>query len=290
MSTIWRPVARAGCVAAMMTLIACSGGGETPESTEAPAGLDVPLEVAGWRATGGHEVYDTESIYGYINGHAEVYLAYGMQRCLSWRYEGPGGEPSIVLDLFQLGSSADAYGVFTHDRDGEAVDVGQGALRRPGWLSFWKGSWYGSVYVEGESEAADETMMALAEAAAGTIAEEGPLPPLVAELPAAGLDPGTVRFFHTQEILNSVVYLGFDNVLHFGPEIDAVVGRYELDSGEGWLLLVDYPDEAAAALAEERGAEAGLLVKRRADRLAAVLAPQPVAMADELLEIISGGM
>jgi hypothetical protein len=257
MSTIWRSVARVGCVAAVMALMACSGGGEPPAPAEAQAGLDVPLEVAGWKATGGHEVYDTESIYEYINGHAEVYLAYGMQRCLSWRYEGPEGEPSIVLDLFRLGSSADAFGVFTHDRDGETVQVGQGALRRPGWLSFWKGPWYGSVYVEGESEAAGEAMMAIAEAAAGAVAEEGQLPQLVAELPAEGLDPGSVRFFHTQEILNSVVYLGFDNVLHFGPEIDAVVGKYELESGEGWLLLVDYPDESAASLGEPAGRPPG---------------------------------
>jgi Zn-dependent protease with chaperone function len=31
------------------------------------------------------------------------------------------------------------------------------------------------------------------------------------------------------------------------------------------------------------------MVNRQADRLAAVLAPQPAAMADELLAIVSGG-
>jgi hypothetical protein len=43
-------------------------------------------------------------------------------------------------------STADAFGVYSHDRVGEEVDVGQGAIHRLGWLSFWKGHWYGSIY------------------------------------------------------------------------------------------------------------------------------------------------
>lgn len=250
----------------------------------------IPREVAGWRLDGEVQVFDTETIYDYIDGHAEVYLAYGMQRCLSWRYVGPEGEPAIVLDLFELASPADAYGVFTHDRDGSDVEIGQGALLRPGWLSFWKGSWFGSVFAEGESERAAEAMLAIASEAAAAIDEEGAVPDLVGELPADGLDPRSVRFFHTQEILNSVVYLGFDNVLGLGPEVDAVAGRYQREGGEGWLLLVDYPDADRAATAESRALEAGLSVQRSNRRLAAVVAPQPASFADELLADAIGGV
>jgi hypothetical protein len=273
---------------AVVALMGCGGAPSAPTAAVGPA-ASVPTEVAGWRVGGELQVFDSESIYEYIDGHAEVYLAYGMKRCLSWRYSGPQGEPSIVLDLFELASAADAYGVFTHDREGEAVSVGQAALLRPGWLSFWKGSWFGSVYAEGESERAEAAMLEIAAAAAGAITEEGAVPALVAELPEAGLDPRSVRFFRTQEILNSVVYLGFDNVLNFGPEIDAVIGHYRRDSGEGWLLLVEYPDAERAAEAEARGLEAGLPVRRTERRLAGVLAPQPAAVADELLGGAVGG-
>ena len=141
--------------------------------------LSIPVEVAGWQGTGDWEVFDTDTIYGYIDGHAEVYMAYGMVRCLSRRYSGPEGEPEIVLDLFEQASAADAFGVFTHDRDGEEVDIGQGGLFRHGWLSFWKGHWFGSVYAEGESEASKEAVLALGRAAAEAIAEMGEVPPLV---------------------------------------------------------------------------------------------------------------
>ncbi len=243
----------------------------------------LPSEVAGWQATSDDEIYDTETIFQYIDGHAEVYLAYGMSRCLARRYSGPSGEPDIVLDLFELESPADAYGVFTHNRDGDDVDVGQGALLRTGWLSFWKGRWFGSVYSEGESGPAYDAVIAVARVAADAIAEEGEVPALVSELPVDGLDERSVRFLHTQEILNSVVYLGFENVLRFGPEIDAVLGRYQRKDGKAWLLLVNYPDVETATWAEGSAAEAGLAVRRDRARLAVVLAPEPASAADSLL-------
>jgi hypothetical protein len=269
-------------------MMACSKGPTTTGVT-GPGGPLIPTEVTGWRAVDDGQIYDTESIYSYIDGHAEVYMAYGMKRCVSRRYSGPEGEPDIVLDLFEQASPADAFGVFTHDRDGEDVDIGQGGLFRNGWLSFWKGHWFGSVYVEGESEASKEAVLALGRAVADTIAEVGEVPPLVAELPADGLDPRTVRFLHTQEILNGVVYLGYENALQFGPQVDAVVGRYERPEGSGWLLLVDYPDDAAAGLAEGGAIEAGIAVRRRGSRLAAVLAPEPQTAGDGLLGDAIGG-
>jgi hypothetical protein len=216
-------------------------------------------------------------------------MAYGMVRCLSRRYSGSEGEPDIVLDLFEQRSAADAFGVFTHDRDGHEVDVGQGGLFRHGWLSFWKGRWFGSVYAEGESEASAEAVIALGRAVADSIADVGEVPAMVADLPGDGLDDRSVRFLHTQEILNGVVYLGYDNVLRFGPEVDAVVGRYTRPAGNGWLLLVQYPDEGAAEQAEVGAVERGIAVRRRGARLAAVLAPEPQVMADGLLEDAMGG-
>jgi len=248
----------------------------------------LPPEIAGWRASGGDQIYDTETIFQYIDGHAEVYLAYGMKRCLARRYSGSESEPDIVLDLFELASAADAYGVFTHDRDGDEVDVGQGALLRTGWLSFWKGRWFGSVYSEGESEPAYDAVIAISRAAAEAITDEGEVPALVSELPVDGLDLRSVRFLHTQEILNSVVYLGFENVLRLGPEIDAVLGRYDREDGNAWLLLVNYPDTETASWAEGSAAEAGLAVRRDGVRLAAALAPEPASVADSLLADVMG--
>ncbi|MEJ2581704.1 MAG: hypothetical protein P8127_08735, partial [Acidobacteriota bacterium] len=170
------PVLVLGILGSMMS---CS---EAP--TQHDGGQEVapklPHGVAGWQAVDEGQIYDTESIYSYIDGHAEVYMAYGMVRCLSRRYRGPEGEPDIVLDLFEQASPADAFGVFTHDRDGADVEVGQGGRFRFGWLSFWKGSWFGSVIAEGESEASTEAVIEIGRAAADSISEVGEISPLVA--------------------------------------------------------------------------------------------------------------
>ena len=269
-------------------LMACSGDGPAGDDLEGVRAA-LPMEVAGWRAVDDGEVYDSESIFAYIDGHAEVYLAYGMRRCLARRYIGPQGEADIVVDLFELDSAANAYGVFTHDRDGEAVDVGQGALLRPGWLSFWKGPWFGSIYAEGESEASLIAVNALAHAASDAISVEGEAPDLVGELPADGLDPRSVRFLHTWEILNSALFVGGENIFSLSSETDAVLGRYRREGGEGWILLVEYPDEATASVAEENARGGGYESRRDGKRLALVLKPATPELADNLLVNALGG-
>jgi hypothetical protein len=249
----------------------------------------LPADTDGWRQDGEDQVFDTESIFTYIDGHAEVYLSFGMKRCLSRRYLGPDGEPDVVLDLFEMDVAENAYGVFTHDRDGEEVDLGQGALLREGWLSFWQGRWFGSVYAEGESERSAAALIAIARTTADAISDEGAVPAMVSELPASGLDERSVRFFHTQEILNGVVYLGFDNPFVLSLETDAVLGRYQRDSGSAWLLLVDYPDGATAGRAEVGAEEAGIAIRRDGMRVAAVLTPEPADVAESLLADAFGG-
>lgn len=283
-----RPAARMAVVLLSLSLGGCTGDPLVTEETVVtePA---IVSEIAGWRSAGSWESYDTESIYGYIDGHAEVYLAYGMSRCLSRRYTGPEGEPDIVLDLFEQASPADAFGVFTHDREGDAVDIGQGGRLREGWLSFWKGRWFGSVYAEGVSVASAEALRAVGAAAAAAITEVGELPPLVAELPRAGLDQDSIRFLHTQEILNTVVYLGYENPLRLERGVDAVVGRYERHDGAGWLLIVEYPTEEQAEMAEGGASDAGIAVRRQGSKLAAVLAPETPEAADGMLASAWGG-
>ena len=52
-------------------MVACSA--EPPPAANTPFGMAaLPQEVAGWRALDDGQIYDTESIYSYIDGHAEV--------------------------------------------------------------------------------------------------------------------------------------------------------------------------------------------------------------------------
>lgn len=206
----------------------------------------LPNKIDEWRAQLPDQVYDTISIFEYINGAGEVYKAYNMRLCLSRRYEGSSGL-GIVLDIFDMGSSEDAFGVFTHDTDGEIIDIGQDARFRPGWLSFWQHRFFVSIYSEDDSTAALEAVKALGLQVAAGISKRGEKPKLVSLLPQEGLVAKNIRFLHHPIVLNYHFFIADQNILKITPQSKAVLATYNLKSQEARLLLILYPDESIAA-------------------------------------------
>lgn len=258
-------------------------------------GPKLPAAAGEWTASGPGESYDTETIYSYINGHAEVYVAYGFKRCVSRRYAATDGDAEIVVDLFEMASPADAFGVFSHDRAGEVVAVGQGSVYRLGWLSFWSGAWVGSVYASGIEGDARDDVLALARSAAAGLPVEGEVPALVSALPSEGLDPASVCFLRSPQILNAHIYVGADNPFELGPETEAVVGRYEHDGPPVHVVIVNYPTEAAAAAVEKgalgRSESDGpeMLMGRDGVTVAAVVGTEIGDWGEALLAEVLGG-
>ncbi len=213
-----------------------------PRRSLAEIAAGLPREVGRLRAAEPDEVYDTASIYTYIDGAAEVYLAYGMRACLARRYHHPAGD--IVLDLFEMADAGGAFGAFTYDRDGEELEVGEGGLLRPGWLTFWQGRFFVSLTAEGEGADHREGMLALARATAAAIGERGGLPRLLTRLPAPGLEPRSVRYLRHPVILATFLPFGPGDPLGLGTDAEAVTARYQ---DGAVLLLVRYPSAARAA-------------------------------------------
>jgi hypothetical protein len=226
----------------------------------------LPDEAAGWKAAAPADRYDPRTIFQYIDGHGEVYLAYGMAACHARRYLGPEGEGDVVVDVFEMASPADAFGVFTHSREGDPVDVGQGASFGFGTLSFWKGRYFVSVSAEQETERARSAALALGRAMAAAIGETGERPALVSRLPPPGLDATSIVFLRHPRILEAHVPVGPGNPLGVGPGAPAVAGRYRVEGGAADLVLVEYENAAAAAAAAGTFARAFLEGDRPARR------------------------
>lgn len=282
-------------------LVLCATVGSCgPSSDRAPDVVITPVlpaDAAGWIADGEGEAYDTESIYAYIDGHAEVYMAYGMKRCLSRRYAAPAGDAEIVVDLFEMESPADAFGVFSHDRAGEEVAVGRGGVFRHGWLSFWQSSWYGSVYATASDETTRETVLAIGRIAADALPRGGEPPQVIHRLPIEELDPTSICFLHSPQILNAHVNVGPDDPFGIGPGVVAAVGAYTSNGTDARLVLVEYGNEAAAVAVETRfradgDAAAGrppMIVGRRGATVAAVVGSETGEWGENLLERALGG-
>jgi len=263
----------------------------------------LPDEAAGWRASVAPERYDRETVFQYIDGLGEVYLAYGMVACDARRYAGPDGEGDIVVDVFEMATPEDAFGVFTHSREGERVDLGQDATYGYGTLFFWKGRYFVSAYAEAESVRAREAVLALGQAVAAAIVETSARPPLVSRLSREGIEEGSLVWFRHPRILEAHVPVGPDNPLGVGPRSPAVTARYRVDGGAADLVVVEYEDAAVAAAAasfDRRFLDAGRPARRDdgwctatdlGDRVRAYVLRAPSRTAAEALvaEAVKGG-
>ncbi|RJR49260.1 MAG: hypothetical protein C4576_07195 [Desulfobacteraceae bacterium] len=205
----------------------------------------LPSVVGDFKADGEDRIFDEKSIFDYIDGAGEVYRAYNFRRCFARRYADERGS-AVILDIFDMGSSGDAYGVFTHDLDGDPIEVGQDGLYRSGWLRFWKGSFFVSVFDESQSASSKQATAELARTVAGQIREEGRKPHLVSLLPSSGLQTGSIRYLHDQVVLNTHFYISEENILHLEPRAEAVLAGYRRDGGSAMLLLAAYPSEGKA--------------------------------------------
>ena len=205
----------------------------------------VPSEIQGWKADGQDRAFDFETIFDSIDGAGEVYRAYNMKSLLSRRYARKS-KPDLIADVFDMGSSADAYGVFTHDPEGEDWDVGQGSVYKGGLLSFWRDRFFVSLYAESETGETKAALLDLGRRVESAIGRDGIRPSLPSVLPAAYADPKRVHYFHSPVILNYHFFVSAANILELDPSAEGLLGKAADKSA---VVVVRYPVVARAAAA-----------------------------------------
>ena len=63
----------------------------------------IPARVGDWTAARKDAVYDRKSLYDYMDGGAEVYLAFDFRQVFARKYAGPGGkDKEISLDIYDI--------------------------------------------------------------------------------------------------------------------------------------------------------------------------------------------
>jgi hypothetical protein len=210
----------------------------------------LPEEIQGWKAEEKDQSYDPQTIFDYIDGAGEVYRSYNFKELFVRRFKKEG-KSDIIVDFFDMVSSKDAFGVFTHDLEGEEVSIGQGSTYKGGLLSFWKGPFFVSVYAEEEAEETRKALIELGQTIASSIKEEGEKPDLLNFLPEEYIDQKEVHYFHNHLILNYHFYVSDENILLLDQRTEAVFGRGLEKEEEFYLLLVRYPEEEKTAQAYE---------------------------------------
>jgi hypothetical protein len=219
--------------------------------------LQLPQQVLGWKTDGQDKVFTRQTIFDYMDGGGEIYLAYDFQQILAREYARPGA-PRIVAEVYQMASSSDAYGVFTHDRDGQPIALGQMGLYSAGLLRFWKDHFFVRLQAEDETPEVKAALMTLGNGIALGIPQEGKKPSLLMALPPQGLIEPSVHYFHTSVSLNIHYFLDDSNLLDLNSRTEAILARYQQGSDKPYLLIVRYPRPGDAQAAFEQFSKAYL--------------------------------
>ncbi len=255
-----------------------------PHPAAPPASL--PDTVGAWVRSPSSCSYDSITIFDYMDGAAEIYVGYRFRRLDVHEYAAPG-EEGILVELYWLESSDDAFGLLSLDWSGEVVDLrdesctgktvafrdepgaekgdrdvypAARALYGSGYLRIWSGDLFARLIAHRETATSRRAVLEIGHSlVAGRRDSEPPI--LLQALPfvaasGARLQVDEVRFVRSHLVLNSIQYLADGNVLNLGPATACVLGAYgadpdAVDGGPCRLLVAEYPTAQVAAAARE---------------------------------------
>lgn len=217
--------------------------------TIASGGVFFPETVQGWRGTGREETFSPENLFMYIDGGSELYLTYGFRK-LTVRTYTRTGQPDIVADSFDMGSSRDAFGVFAHGQESPDNRVGQGSEYSGGLLRFWKGRFFVSILSGAETPESKEAILQMGKEMADSVGA-GALPSILSLLPEDELVWESVRYFHHPAWLNTYCSIDDRDLLRIDDRTEAVLARFGEKGKRVVLLVVVYPDRSRAEKAFE---------------------------------------
>ncbi len=207
----------------------------------------LPKEISAYKSEGNDEFYDRQTTFRYMDGAAELYRSFAFKYLLVRRYLKVSASV-IIVELFDMGSAEEAFGIFTFETGGEDLGVGQGSDYGGGLLRFWKGKFFVNVYAEQEAPSTKQDVLEIGQSIARSLGREGLKPKLIHYLPEEGLSERSIRYFHLHQGLNSHYFVSHQNILRLGEKTNAVLASYLLPqtTDKTFLLLIQYPTKKLA--------------------------------------------
>jgi hypothetical protein len=235
-------------------------GGATGEMNAGK--LNLPKIIGVWNRPDSPRVINSKNIFEYMNGAGELYLGYRFRHLEVFDYTS-GNQDNILVELYFMETSDDAFGLLSLDWGGEPVSFSDSsantsnqsltsptrALYGAGLLRIWSDNLYARVMVFRETPASKQAVLSLGKTIVAN-RKSPPEPELLKILPlhvdsAWKLRKDRLSFFRSYLALNSTYYLSHENILDLDLTVEAVTAPYEWISSSGdrkrsQFLLVKY--------------------------------------------------
>ncbi len=204
-----------------------------------------PGEITDWTPAEKARIYNRENIFNLVDGQADAFFVYGFEQVAVRTYTN-ADQNRLTVEIWQLATPADAYGLFTFGRSGSTANIGnEGDTRLGRRLSFWQNRY--TVHVNARQEVDDALLWGFAQSVSNSLPKGGERPSLVNRLPQTGLKERDFIFFHEELSIQDKIWLGGQNILGLSHDTNGVVASYELQGMPVRLLLVEYATAGQAA-------------------------------------------
>ena len=236
--------------------------------------VKLPETIGFWTRADSARIIDSGNIFDYMNGAGELYLAYGFDHLEVYEYTSDRHE-SILVEVYVMHTSNDAFGLLSLDWGGEPVPIRSTppfqsepsvspparALYGGGLLRIRSGSLYARVMAYRETAESKKAVLSLGRAIAAN--RKTPAEPELLKILPKTMGPDwklrqdRIGYFRSHLVLNSLYYLSHQNILRLDHSTEAVTAPYENRSLAGTpkrvqVLFVKYafPGRAGKALAD----------------------------------------
>ena len=219
--------------------------------------VTLPKKTGAWSRSESPKIVTAATIFDYMNGGGELYLAYQFERLEVIEYSASQQEP-VTVEVYYMQTSEDAFGLLSLDWGGERVDLPTSpfktgntsmatdsrALYGAGLLRLAAGKIYSRILAHEETQASKQAVLSLGRSlAAGR--ERSPEPALIKTLSRKVAAKWEIRrdrigFFRSHLVFNSLYYLSHQNILKLDLSAEAVTAPYESAVSPNKMLRIQY--------------------------------------------------
>ncbi|MBN1270766.1 MAG: hypothetical protein JXB26_00715 [Candidatus Aminicenantes bacterium] len=236
--------------------------------------INLPETLNGWRLDAPPRRIDKTNIFDYMDGAGELYLSYEFDHLLVYEYKTES-DNDILVELYQMKDSQDAFGLLSLDWGGEPVDLNHlrsempensaspqiipksRALYGKGLLRIWSDDLYIRIMAFKDTPGVKEVILKLGKII--TVNRSNPSPPEMLQVikPSAdsswSLRKDRTAYFYSHLVLNSLFYISHENILNLSHSTEAVFVTYYKKNKDGArqspkLLVIKYPEAEQAAV------------------------------------------
>jgi hypothetical protein len=179
------------CFSILVWFAICNGVASGATTLEAVLPKALP---GGWGLVEGPRLYTRKTLFERINGQAELYFKYGYQKSVFAMYQHrTKPESQIEVDLYDMGSVLQAFGIFSRFRVGDRPGgMGLDSYMDESSILFYKGRYFVMLYaVESDPAMLKES----AQAVSLRITDSSVPPKEIGFFPVQGLKPGSIQYF-----------------------------------------------------------------------------------------------